>query len=61
MSLTNRILIAMGAGILLGSAFEWVLSGVSPDTPWAQLDGLVCMGPIPGYHCFLSGTWRLCS
>ncbi|MGB1439495.1 MAG: cation:dicarboxylate symporter family transporter, partial [Luminiphilus sp.] len=33
MSLTNRILIAMAAGILLGSGFELLLSGADPDTP----------------------------
>ena len=36
MSLTNRILIAMGAGIALGSALEIILSGMDPQAPSVQ-------------------------
>lgn len=36
MSLTNRILLAMAAGILLGSGFEWLLASIDPSSRVAQ-------------------------
>ena len=32
MSLTNRILLAMVAGIVLGSLLEWLMSAIDPDS-----------------------------
>ena len=36
MSLTNRILLAMAAGVALGSGMEWFLAGIDPADPTAQ-------------------------
>src|SRR6056300_172698 len=36
MSLTNRILLAMAAGVAIGSGMEWFLAGIDPADPTAQ-------------------------
>lgn len=36
MSLTNRILLAMAAGVAIGSGMEWFLTGIDPADPTAQ-------------------------
>ena len=43
MSLTNRILLAMLAGIALGSLLEWLMGAVDPDSGWFAFieDGLI--------------------
>ena len=46
MSLTNRILLAMLAGITLGSALEWVMGVIDPES---GLHGFIQNGLILGF------------
>ena len=53
MSLTNRILLAMLAGITLGSALEWLMGVIDPES---GLHGFIQNGLILGFSMFWAGS-----